>query len=187
MERKKNKKADEVRSKLRLLSICDAEDGAVLFEKVWKWLKDRDSSIVGNLVRSFFQIAKQLDHGMVSRVVFEHEVGGSQTEVQFDSATKTSSIQRMQMLCTRNDYVVVSLFFDMDPKTNLEDHESNPENEESIHNAMRQYVEQARELYSRRVSDAQFDRTLNVLLNRTIRALITTTTEDNVLFINDDN
>ena len=129
-----------------MLSVCDAEDGSVLFERVWKWLRFEDSMLVGNLVRSFYQIARQLDHGVVSRVVFE-------TTATDDDFTTS----RMQMLCTKNEHVTVALFYEL---------RADDEATDSLHAAMRQFIEQSRELWSQHNASVQFDSTLSFLLNR---------------------
>jgi len=101
--------ANRMKDRLRLLSVCDVDDGSVIFERVWKWLRREDSLSLGNLVRSFFQIARQLDHGVVSRVVFETSSMQSSDNENRDAvpATRTGSLERMQMLCTMNEHVMV--------------------------------------------------------------------------------
>ena len=64
----------------------------VLFERVWNWPANSDPKGVGNLVRSFFLIAKQLDHGMISRVIFE-------------TPPAIEPPGTMEMLCTKNERV----------------------------------------------------------------------------------
>ncbi|KAJ1456250.1 hypothetical protein M885DRAFT_518063 [Pelagophyceae sp. CCMP2097] len=132
------------RRSLFFLSVCDAESGEHLFFKEWRWDGGSSSSAspsaggaradaqcgradahgVGNLVRSFFQIASQIDHGMVSRVVFE------------SAGAAAAAGARMQMLCTKNDRVVVAIF-----------HADEDEVVDGGDAAMRQLVEQARELW----------------------------------------
>ena len=51
-----------LRSKLLFLSVCEAESGEKLFFKDWNW-HSKDTNGIGNLVRSFFQIAAQIDKG----------------------------------------------------------------------------------------------------------------------------
>lgn len=157
-----------VRSKLRLLTVCDAENGVVLFERVWQWNLGGRPQGVGNLVRSFFQIAKQLDHGMVTRVVFEDP------EV---------SSQQMQMVCTKNREIVVALFYDEDELLSDSAHAT-------VYAAMRQYIEQIRELWRRQQRDegvpegekgeeeaeqknesSLFDSTIEILLARILDSL----------------
>mmetsp|Transcript_9412 Transcript_9412/g.23997 ORF Transcript_9412/g.23997 Transcript_9412/m.23997 type:complete len:167 (+) Transcript_9412:3-503(+) len=153
--------AEAVRSKLRLLTVCDAENGVVLWDRVWEWPKGNPAGL-GNLVRSFFQIAKQLDHGMVSRVVFEMSLD--------DDAPK--NVPRMQMLCTKNREIVVALFYDDDESFNDDDSAA-----ASVDNAMRQFIEQARELWRKHSGLAvpqpevkddhhHFTDTIDVLLDR---------------------
>jgi len=107
--------ANRMKDRLRLLSVCDVDDGSVIFERVWKWLRREDSLSLGNLVRSFFQIARQLDHGVVSRVVFETSSMQSSDNENRDAvpATRTGSLERMQMLCTMNEHVMVALFYEL--------------------------------------------------------------------------
>lgn len=144
--------ANEVKERLRLLSVCDAEDGSVLFERVWHWLR-RESNL-GNLVRSFFQIARQLDHGVVSRVVFET------THVPDDNDLRDAPpLERMQMLCTKNEQVMVALFYELPA-------DDSGDGGDTLHTAMRQFVEQSRELWSQHHASIQFDSTLSILLNR---------------------
>lgn len=160
-----------VRSKLRLLTVCDAENGVVLFERLWQWNLGDKPQGVGNLVRSFFQIAKQLDHGMVTRVVFEDPEDSS---------------QQMQMVCTKNREIVVALFYDEDMFLSDVEHAA-------VYAAMRQYIEQIRELWRRHahqsaehegVPEAEkkgeeekkeegslFDGTIDILLDRILDSL----------------
>ena len=56
---------------LRLVTVCDAATGVVLFEEKWHWHEGANSEGAGRLVRSFFQIAREIDDGTISRVVFE--------------------------------------------------------------------------------------------------------------------
>lgn len=156
--------SEVVRRKLRLLTVCDAENGLVLFERVWQWSEGCDPQGVGNLVRSFFQIAKQLDHGMVTRVVFEKPI---------DDEEGSPSEPRMQMLCTKNREIVVALFYD-DEDILFDD--------DAVHTAMRQFIEQSRELWRQHAGlavpqpevkgdDAHFDNTIDVLLGRILEGL----------------
>ena len=133
---------------LRLLSICDSESGVVLFDRIWNWPADADATGVGNLVRSFFMIAKQLDHGMISRVIFE-------------TPPLTDTFATMEMLCTKNERVVVAVFhetLDFD------------EEDEEIHTAMRQLVEQTRELWTPEVDRTAFTETVDNLCARIMGA-----------------
>ena len=91
-------------SALRLLSVCDSESGEGLFERVWRWPEGADPKGIGNLVRSFFQVARQLDHGMISRVVFEAP------EDEAALVPHAGIGEAMEMLCTRNERVVVAVF-----------------------------------------------------------------------------
>mmetsp|Transcript_19766 Transcript_19766/g.62224 ORF Transcript_19766/g.62224 Transcript_19766/m.62224 type:complete len:173 (-) Transcript_19766:118-636(-) len=151
-----------VRSKLRLLTVCDAENGVVLFERVWQWSEGNPAGL-GNLVRSFFQIAKQLDHGMVSRVVFEQPIDDDTHE------------PRMQMLCTKNREIVVALFYDEDLLYSADE-------ASDVHAAMRQFIEQSRELWRKHTGlqvpqpevkgdDQHFDDTIDGLLQRILDGL----------------
>lgn len=145
--RERPPKADEKltpEGALRLLSICDSESGVVLFDRAWRWPSASDPKGVGNLVRSFFLVAKQLDHGMVTRVVFESPPDVAEEEI-------------MVMLCTKNERVVVAVFhetLDFD------------EEDEEIHTAMRQLVEQTRELWTPDVDRAAFTETVDQLCSR---------------------
>jgi hypothetical protein len=145
--RERPPKADEKltpEGALRLLSICDSESGVVLFDRAWRWPSASDAKGVGNLVRSFFLVAKQLDHGMVTRVVFESPPDVAEDEI-------------MVMLCTKNERVVVAVFhetLDFD------------EEDEEIHTAMRQLVEQTRELWTPDVDRAAFTETVDQLCSR---------------------
>ena len=49
-------------SLLCLVSVCDASTGVVLFEERFEaWRAGANSKGVGRLVRSFFQIAREID------------------------------------------------------------------------------------------------------------------------------
>lgn len=157
-----------VRRRLRLLTVCDAEDGVVLFERVWHWNPDGEPQGLGNLVRSFFQIAKQLDHGMVTRVVFEEAL-----------EEEEGHEPRMEMLCTKNREIAVALFYDIDDDFwGLSDEADAA----AVHAAMRQFVEQSRELWRRHAGlavpqpevkgdEAEFNDTIDVLLTRIVEGL----------------
>ena len=133
-------------SALRLLSVCDSESGEGLFERVWRWPEGADPKGIGNLVRSFFLVARQLDHGMISRVVFEAP------EDEAALVPHAGIGEAMEMLCTRNERVVVAVFHESRGAFADEDDEEARE----VHVAMRQLVEQARELWSPDVSRADF-------------------------------
>ena len=145
-------------SALRLLSVCDSESGEGLFERVWRWPEGADPKGVGNLVRSFFLVARQLDHGMISRVVFEAP------EDEAALVPHAGIGEAMEMLCTRNERVVVAVFHESRGAFADEDDEEARE----VHVAMRQLVEQARELWSPDVSRADFKTTVDRLCARIV-------------------
>ena len=176
-------------SALRLLSICDSESGVrlrgadavrrrshssfpsqvVLFERVWTWPQASDPKGVGNLVRSFFLIAKQLDHGMVTRVVFESPPAADDDDLMVMLCTKNERVARRRrtgpprapLLGASTPSQVVAVFhetLDFD------------EEDEEIHAAMRQLVEQTRELWRPDVDTAQFTETVDQLCSRIIGA-----------------
>ena len=145
-------------SALRLLSVCDSESGEGLFERVWRWPEGADPKGIGNLVRSFFLVARQLDHGMISRVVFEAP------EDEAALVPHAGIGEAMEMLCTRNERVVVAVFHESRGAFADEDDEEARE----VHVAMRQLVEQARELWSPDVSRADFKTTVDRLCARIV-------------------
>jgi len=145
-------------SALRLLSVCDSETGEGLFDRVWRWPEDADPKGIGNLVRSFFLVARQLDHGMISRVVFE---APENPDVLLPHA---GGGEAMEMLCTRNERVVVAVFHASRGAFADED----DEDARDVHTAMRQLVEQARELWSPDVSAADFRTTVDRLCARIV-------------------
>ena len=140
------------------LSICDSESGEGLFERVWRWPEGADPKGIGNLVRSFFLVARQLDHGMISRVVFEAP------EDEAALVPHAGIGEAMEMLCTRNERVVVAVFHESRGAFADEDDEEARE----VHVAMRQLVEQARELWSPDVSRADFKTTVDRLCARIV-------------------
>lgn len=48
---------------LRLVSVCDTETGACLFQRAWQWRGEQERSSIGKLVQSFYQFAREVDQG----------------------------------------------------------------------------------------------------------------------------
>ncbi|KAH8053765.1 hypothetical protein JL722_9241 [Aureococcus anophagefferens] len=94
-------------------------------------------------LRPRLALAERLDHGMVTLVV--------------ESPPDVAEEEIMVMLCTKNERVVVAVFhetLDFD------------EEDEEIHTAMRQLVEQTRELWTPDVDRAAFTETVDQLCSR---------------------
>ena len=100
---------------VHLLSICDLSTGIVLFEQKWQWRDGAHSTSVGNLVRSFFQLAREIDNGDIGKVMFElpsdPPCDADGLDVLGDSAPGAES-RTMRMICARNEQVLAVLFDD---------------------------------------------------------------------------
>jgi len=99
--------------------------GCALFDKVWKWKDDQKSptACVG-LVQFFYQFAREIDKGEVSKVIFEghaNTVSSNRNKLYpyNNRSLKTSSKKAtlrpkpddtVEMYCSHNDYVTVALF-----------------------------------------------------------------------------
>ncbi|CAN0290891.1 unnamed protein product [Pylaiella littoralis] len=105
--------------KLRLLSVCDKETGVCLFQRVWQWRGDQERPSIGKLVQSFYQFAREVDQGEISCVNFlvksrtHRRVSSSQAARRTRGPSTRSLPDSMQMLCTRNDDIIVAVFFDV--------------------------------------------------------------------------
>mmetsp|Transcript_26560 Transcript_26560/g.81651 ORF Transcript_26560/g.81651 Transcript_26560/m.81651 type:complete len:109 (+) Transcript_26560:264-590(+) len=88
--------------------------------------------------------------GVVSRVVFETSSMQSSDNENRDAvpATRTGSLERMQMLCTMNEHVMVALFYELRADDSGE--------ADTLQTAMRQFIEQSRELWTQH-SSIQFE------------------------------
>lgn len=97
------------------ITISDAKTGFVLLERKFRWPTNTTSSNLGSLTQSFYQFAREVDDGFIGSVVFE----GKEREPHWSgnggsggSGRSSKQIQTMQMVCTRNEYETVSIFYD---------------------------------------------------------------------------
>ncbi|CAN0348592.1 unnamed protein product [Ectocarpus sp. 6 AP-2014] len=128
--------------KLRLLSVIDKETGVCLFQRAWQWRgeQERSSVSIGKLVQSFYQFAREVDQGEISCVNFlvksrtHRRVSSSQAARRTRGPSARSLPDSMQMLCTRNEDIIVAVFFDV--KTCVT---TSTENQGSV----RQFINQA--------------------------------------------
>eukprot|EP00904_Undaria_pinnatifida_P002609 jgi/Undpi1/12349/HiC_scaffold_5.g02023.m2 len=105
--------------KLRLVSVCCKETGVCLFQRAWQWRGDKGRSSIGNLVQSFYQFAREVDQGEISCVNFlvqsrtHRRVNSSQAARRARGPSTRALPDSMQMLCTRNEDIIVAVFFDV--------------------------------------------------------------------------
>lgn len=59
---------------LRLVSVCDTETGACLFQRTWQWRGEQERSSIGKLVQSFYQFAREVDQGGAQTKSFYQDV-----------------------------------------------------------------------------------------------------------------
>jgi hypothetical protein len=71
---KKSRRFRGEREMVKHVSIADTATGIVLFEKAYRWVEKAQTSMVGSLVQSFYQFAKEVDDGAISSVNFEMHV-----------------------------------------------------------------------------------------------------------------
>lgn len=87
------------------ITISDAKTGFVILERKFRWPTHANSSNLGSLTQSFYQFAREVDDGFIESVVFEGK--------ERDSHGKSNKHhQTMQMVCTRNEYETVSIYYD---------------------------------------------------------------------------
>lgn len=87
------------------ITIADAKTGFVIVERKFRWPSHANSSNLGSLTQSFFQFAREVDEGLIESVVFE----GKEPH---NSGKTSKQHQTMKMVCTRNEYETISIYYD---------------------------------------------------------------------------
>jgi len=92
------------------ISILDKICGCPLYDKVYKWKEDQKSpSSIAGLVQFFYQFAREIDNGVVSKVTFESQslVNSSSGNIGHSSSSSSggniSSINRFNTLNNNNN------------------------------------------------------------------------------------
>mmetsp|Transcript_13622 Transcript_13622/g.22472 ORF Transcript_13622/g.22472 Transcript_13622/m.22472 type:complete len:235 (+) Transcript_13622:205-909(+) len=89
------------------ITISDAKTGFVILERKFRWPTHANSSNLGSLTQSFYQFAREVDDGFIESVVFEGKERDSH-----GGGKSSKHHQTMQMVCTRNEYETVSIYYD---------------------------------------------------------------------------
>uniref|UniRef100_A0A7S2AXU9 Uncharacterized protein n=1 Tax=Octactis speculum TaxID=3111310 RepID=A0A7S2AXU9_9STRA len=101
---------------LSLLSICDSSTGISLYERRWRWHETARPEGVKNLVKALQSFAQGIDDGRISCVNFEQP---RQTDSAATRRRGTNqSIERLQMLCHRDESLEVTLFYEISTPPN---------------------------------------------------------------------
>ena len=112
--RKKRKPRDL--NPLRQIRITDNITGTLLFERIYEWPDQTNTSNLGSLIQSFFQFAREVDGGDVESVYFEEGTAAflpSATPRSIGSGDHRMSsypTDSMKLIKSRSEEVTVFLF-----------------------------------------------------------------------------
>eukprot|EP00736_Rhodelphis_marinus_P009228 Rmarinus@m.15883 len=103
---------------IQRINISEVQSGVCLFDECWKHVGSGRAEGISNLVQVFYQFAREVDEGELSRVQFRtcHVDGGSHRRRHAGDGEKamgsTPSSSMLEMICDRGDRVIVTIFFE---------------------------------------------------------------------------
>mmetsp|Transcript_39508 Transcript_39508/g.63985 ORF Transcript_39508/g.63985 Transcript_39508/m.63985 type:complete len:162 (+) Transcript_39508:32-517(+) len=104
---------------VKRLSILDLGSQGCLHDFVWSWRGSSDGENLSSLVRSFYQFAKEIDDGDVTKVKFasatdskpnRHNRSRSRTGPLLSGVRKTQEHEEMYLHCFKGEKVIVAAF-----------------------------------------------------------------------------
>uniref|UniRef100_A0A7S2JM28 Uncharacterized protein n=1 Tax=Cyanoptyche gloeocystis TaxID=77922 RepID=A0A7S2JM28_9EUKA len=100
------------------VNISDTTCGVVLFERVWKWQEEGRSKNIASLVQVFYQFARDVDAGEISRVSFSkpdslfRSQNSGRRKVGSSNSGISNELQSIDMVCAKDSRVTVAVFQD---------------------------------------------------------------------------
>jgi len=113
------RKSAESEILVKSIVIIDAFTGIKLYERIAKWNEKSNTSNLGFLIKSFYQLAREIDDGEIKSVSFEsknwkHSKPGKVARSRSGTSEREKSGKTMKMVCSRSEEVVVSIFYNSD-------------------------------------------------------------------------
>lgn len=94
------------------ISVSDARNGHIVFQRVYSWKPTSAFSNLGLLIQCFYQFARTFDEGVVTGIDFE-SAPRDQYRRKRDDILRDQRGDTMHMLTAKTKNIIVSIFFDM--------------------------------------------------------------------------
>eukprot|EP01039_Chlorochromonas_danica_P002551 gene2551-2792_t len=94
------------------VTVSDALSGQIVFQRVYAWKTASAFSNLGSLIKVFYQFAREVDDGVISKIDFQAQ--RNTLRRKRDDVLKCKRGDTMQMVTVKTEDVIVSVFFDLD-------------------------------------------------------------------------